>query len=135
MNFLSLPGERDYNLNINIMKKQVQQVEDFHKKFRAPVWEKPQNIPKDRYDLRHQLTIDEVNEYLEWAQKWDVQNVAKELCDILYLVYWTIVEHGLQDKIEECFDEVHRSHMTKDYSPGKMIKWEGFVEADLSKII
>lgn len=117
------------------MQKQIKQVEEFHKKFKTPIWDKPQNIPEDRYKLRHLLMNDEVQEYLEWAKKWDIQNVAKELCDILYSLYGTIIEHWLQDKIEECFDEVHRSHMSKDYSETKMVKGKNFSEADLSNII
>jgi len=40
----------------------------------------------------------------------------------LYSVYGTVIEYGLQDKIENIFEEVHRSHMTKDYTEGKMKK-------------
>lgn len=117
------------------MKKQIKQVEEFHKKFKVPIWNKPQNIPKDRYELRHKLIDDEVQEYLDGGKIWDIQNITKELCDILYSLYWTIIEHWLQDKIEECFDEVHRSQMSKDYSPTKMIKWKDYSEADLSGIL
>jgi len=117
------------------MQKQLNQVLDFHKKFKALINTSPSNIPEDRYTLRHALMNEEVQEYLEWAKAWDMENIAKELCDILYTVYWTIIEHWLQDKIEACFDEVHRSQMSKDYSPWKMIKWENYSEADLSWII
>lgn len=117
------------------MQKQLKQVLDFHKKFYVLINMSPSNIPEDRYKLRHSLMNEEVQEYLQWAKVWDKENIAKEICDILYAVYWTVIEHWLQDKIEECFSEVHRSHMTKDYSPWKMIKWENYSPADLSKII
>ena len=78
---------------------------------------------------------EEVKEYLEWAEKWDINNVAKELCDILYSVYWTIIEHWLQDKIKECFDEVHKSHMTKEYSETKMIRWNYYEESNIDSIM
>lgn len=76
---------------------------------------------------------EEVREYLEGAEKGDLENIAKELCDILYGVYGTILEHGLQDKIEDIFWEVHNSHMSKDYSPYKMIKGPGYFKPNVKK--
>lgn len=76
---------------------------------------------------------DEVEEYLAGAENGDIENIAKELADILYAVYGTILEHGLQDKIEAIFKEVHRSNMSKDYHEYKMIKGENYVEADIKK--
>jgi predicted HAD superfamily Cof-like phosphohydrolase len=64
-----------------------------------------------------------------------IENIAKELADILYTVYGTILEHGLQDKIEEIFAENHRSQMSKEYSPEKMIKGKKFKEASIKKIL
>ncbi len=115
------------------MKKQLALVKAFHKKFKAPVARTPSLIPEDRIKLRYQLMHEEVEEYLVGAQKGDIQNVAKELADILYGVYGTILEHGLQDKIEAIFQEVHNSHMTKDYSEYKMIKGKNYKEANLKK--
>ena len=77
---------------------------------------------------------DEVQEYLKGAREGDLENVAKELADILYAVYGTILEHGLQDIMEEVFAEVHRSHMTKEYHQYKMLKGKNFSKADIGKI-
>lgn len=115
------------------MKKQLDLVETFHKKFRAPVSSAPTVIPEDRLILRYRLMHEEVQEYLEGAKKEDLENVAKELSDILYAVYGTIIEHGLQDKMEEIFEEVHNSHMTKDYHQYKMVKGPNFRKANLKK--
>lgn len=118
------------------MKKQLNQVLDFHKKFKNPIWNKIKNIPEERYNFRHSLITEEINEYLEWAKKWDKENIAKELCDILFSTYWAIIEHWLQDKIEECFDEVYRSNMSKEYTISyKMHKWKDYSPADLNIII
>jgi predicted HAD superfamily Cof-like phosphohydrolase len=91
------------------MKKEINLVRDFHNKFKAPVLEKPSLIPEDRFSLRYKLMRDEVEEYLEGVEKGDIKNIAKELSDILYTVYETILEHGLQDIIEGVFEEVHKS--------------------------
>lgn len=53
--------------------------------------------------------------------------------DILYVVYGTILEHGLQDKIEAIFEEVHRSNMSKDYDEYKMVKGPSYFKANVKK--
>jgi len=115
------------------MKKQLALVKAFHKKFKGPVAKTPTIIPKDRLHLRYKLMHEEVEEYLKGAQKDDLENVAKELSDILYAVYGTILEHGLQDKMEAIFEEVHNSQMTKDYAQYKMVKGKTYKEANIKK--
>ena len=73
------------------MQKELELVNVFHEKFNVPVLKNPSLIAKDRYDLRYSLMEEEVREYLEGAEKGDLENIAKELCDILYGVYGTIL--------------------------------------------
>ena|SRR6185369_8297469 len=117
------------------MKKELDLVKVFHEKFNVPVLGEPSLIPKARSDFRYGLMEEEVREYAEGAQNGDLENIAKELCDILYGVYGTILEHGLQDKIEEIFEEVHNSHMSKDYHEYKMVKGEGYFKPDVGKFL
>lgn len=77
---------------------------------------------------------DEVDEYLEGARKGDLENIAKELADVLYAVCGTMLEHGLQDIIEQVFAEVHRSNMSKDYAVGKMVRGSNYSDADISNL-
>ena len=116
------------------MKKQIELVKEFHQKFKALISESPTLIPKDRSSFRFQLMKDEIEEYLSGVENEDLENIAKELADVLYTVYGTILEHGLQDKIEEIFEEVHSSNMSKDYSGYKMVKGENYFDADIKKI-
>ena len=115
--------------------QQLQLVKQFHEKFKVPVLTKPSLIPEDRSKLRHNLMAEEVKEYLEGAKKNDLENIAKELADILYGVYGTILEHGLQDKMKEIFEEVHKSNMSKDYSQYKMVQGEKYFKPDLKKFL
>ena len=69
------------------MKKELNLVKKFHKKFKVPVLKKPSLIPKDRYNLRYKLMKDEVEEYILGVKNGDLENIAKELTDILYSVY------------------------------------------------
>ncbi len=76
---------------------------------------------------------DEIEEYVMGVKNNDLENIAKELADILYATYGTILEHGLQDKIEEIFKEVHDSNMSKDYHEYKMVKGARYFKADIHK--
>ena len=115
------------------MKKESGLVKEFHEKIRVPVLDEPSLIPENRSSNRYRLMKDEVEEYLKGVQASDLQNVAKELADILYSVYGTILEHGLQGIIEEIFEEVHRSNMSKDYHQYKMVKGPGYFRANIRR--
>ncbi len=115
------------------MNKQLESVKKFHEKFEQPILSKPSLISEDRAHNRYKLMKDEVEEYLEGVKNENIENIAKELSDILYVVYGTILEHGLQNKMEEIFNEVHSSNMSKDYDEYKMIKGEKYFKADLKK--
>ncbi len=92
-------------------------------------------ISRDRAEFRFKLMKEEVEEYLKGVESDNLENIAKELADILYAVYGTILEHGLQDKMEEIFLESHRSQMSKDYHQYKMVKGKNYQEADIKKIL
>ena len=115
------------------MKKQLDFVKEFHRKFQQPVLDKSSLIPEDRSNNRYNLMKNEVEEYLGGVKNKDLENIAKELSDILYAVYGTILEHGLQDKIEVIFEEVHKSNMSKDYHEYKMVKGSNYFKADIKK--
>lgn len=117
------------------MKNELDLVLEFHQKFRQLINRAPSLIPEERSENRYRLMRDEVDEYKMAVRDNDLPGVAKELSDILYAVYGTIIEHGLQDAIEDVFAEVHRSNMSKDYHEYKMIKGEGYVEAEVGKCL
>lgn len=117
------------------MKDSIKLVEDFHKKFKQPILDKPSLNPGDRSDFRYKLIAEEVREYGEAIKEADLVKVADALADTLYAVYGTILEHGLQNKIEDIFEEVHRSNMSKDYHEYKLIKGPGYFKADIKKIL
>ncbi len=117
------------------MAQRINLVKKFHQKFKVPILKKSSLIPKDRAKLRYELMKEEVEEYLLGVKSGDLENIAKELVDILYGVYGTILEHGLQDKIDKIFMEVHRSHMSKDYHQYKMVKGKKYFKPNLKKIL
>ncbi len=117
------------------MEKALELVKEFHQKFNVPVLDKPSLIPLDRSDLRYKLMKDEVEEYPLGVKNKDLENIAKELADVLYAVYGSILEHGLQDRFEDIFKEVHNSNMSKDYHEYKMVKGPGYFKADINKFL
>lgn len=104
------------------MKKQLKSVESFHNNFGLGVAQKWQaNLGVDKNMLRYKLMREENEEYLEAAQKGDLVEVADALGDMLYILCGTILEHGLQHKIEAVFDAIHDSNMSKLDIDGKPI--------------
>jgi predicted HAD superfamily Cof-like phosphohydrolase len=111
------------------MNTQLQQVIEFHQKFNVELQTKPTPISSEQSLKRYKFMREEVEEYLEGAEANDLPNIAKELCDILYTTYGTIIAHGLQDIIDDVFTEVHRSNMSKEYHPYKIRKGKDYTPA------
>lgn len=125
------------------MKKQLEHVETFHKAFNQENGERPQLLKQDDYLLRHSLMQEENDEYLKACMNKDLVEVADALGDQLYILCGTILKHGLQHKIEEVFDEIQRSNMSKlgnDGKPvlrqdGKILKGLNYTPPDIAKIL
>jgi len=79
------------------------------------------NLGADTNKLRFNLMDEENKEYLEAAENDDLVEVADALGDMLYILCGTILEHGMQYKIEEVFSEIQRSNMSKLGATGKPI--------------
>ena len=125
------------------MKKQLKQVEDFQKAFGGFIGEGASFPPLDRCVLRQRLLQEEVLELHEaWSNK-DIVEVADAITDCLYILFGTAIEFGLQDKLEEFFDEVHGSNMSKlnEYgrpmyrNDGKVMKGPYYYKPNLKKIL
>lgn len=96
------------------MKKQLDSVTLFHTSFKLGVASAPRaSLGESVNLLRYNLMKEENEEYLEAVQNNDLTEVADALGDMLYILCGTIIEHGLQHKIEEVFDEIQRSNMSK----------------------
>ena len=115
------------------MKEQIKLVREFHVKFDIEKSDVPCLVDVAMADRRYRFMKEEVDEYLEGAKAGDLPNVAKELADIPFTVYGTIVAHGLEDKIEEVFAEVARSNLTKEFHPDKIRKGEDYDEAKIEQ--
>ncbi|WP_339838231.1 nucleoside triphosphate pyrophosphohydrolase family protein [uncultured Maribacter sp.] len=104
------------------MKNKIKAVKEFHNSFGLGVSEDMiADLGKAKNNLRFNLMDEENKEYLEAAQNNDLIEVADALGDMLYILCGTILEHGMQYKIEEVFNEIQRSNMSKLGADGKPI--------------
>lgn len=100
----------------------IDKVREFHEVFGLDFHQEPKTDVGERViELRHRLMAEENDEYLEAARAGDLTQVADALGDKLYILCGTIIAHGLQHKIVEVFEEIHRSNMSKLDENGKPI--------------
>lgn len=100
--------------NKNTLIHKIRYVEKFHDVFKIGNRYTPTaEIGESEYTLRYNLIKEENEEYLEACKNGDLVEIADALGDQLYILFGTILRHGLQHKIEEVFDEIQRSNMSK----------------------
>jgi len=126
------------------MKNKIAAVELFHKSFGLGVLhENKADLGEAKNLLRFNLMDEENKEYLEAASNNDMVEVADALGDMLYILCGTILEHGMQYKIEEVFEEIQRSNMSKlgaDGKPiyredGKVLKGPNYFRPNIKEIL
>lgn len=126
------------------MKNKIKAVQEFHEAFGLGVQQSPvANLSMQKLKLRFDLMDEENKEYLEAAENNDLVEVADALGDMLYILCGTILEHGMQYKIEEVFDEIQRSNMSKlgaDGTPiyredGKVMKGPNYFKPNIENIL
>jgi predicted HAD superfamily Cof-like phosphohydrolase len=126
------------------MQKQLNAVKEFHAAFKIWYSETPvATLGDQKNTLRFNLMKEENEEYLEAVQNNDLVEIADALGDMLYILCGTIIEHGLQEKIEAVFDEIQRSNMSKlgeDGTPiyredGKVMKGPNYFKPNFETIL
>ena len=126
------------------MKNKIAAVAEFHKAFGLGMNNSPTaDLGINKNLLRYKLMREENEEYLEAANNADLVEVADALGDMLYILCGTIIEHGMQHKIEEVFNEIQRSNMSKlggDGKPiyredGKVLKGPNYFQPKIKEIL
>ncbi len=116
-------------------------VKEFMKTFGQEVLESPKFPSKKIIQLRINLIKEELNELEEAVENNDLLEVADALTDILYVTYGA--GHAFGINLDDCFEEVQRSNMSKldkDGKPiyndhGKVLKGPNYFEPDLKKFV
>ena len=87
------------------MKRKLEAVAEFHTSFGLGISNLPTvALSAEKLALRHNLMAEENDEYLEAAKDNNLVEVADALGDMLYILCGTILEHGMQHKIEAVFE-------------------------------
>lgn len=119
------------------MTDEQSMVEDFHRKFGILVQASPAIPDWSTKELRVRLIQEEFDELKEALAQENLVAVAKEMADLLYVVYGTAVSYGID--MEPVFHEVHRSNLSKvgGYKrvDGKWVKPPTYSPASLEPIL
>ena len=94
-------------------------VKTFMNTYGQDVKEKAEFPENKIVQLRIDLIEEELNELKEAIKNNDIVEVADALTDILYVTYGA--GHSFGVNLDECFDEVQRSNMSKLGEDGKPI--------------
>ncbi len=109
--------------------------------FGQEVKSKPSFSSEKINDLRYNLIKEELTEFKEAIDKKDLLEVADALTDLLYVTYGA--GHAFGINLDDCFNEVQNSNMSKlgiDGKPiyndaGKVMKGPNYFKPDLSKFV
>jgi len=118
-----------------------QKVKTFMEIFGQEVKSKPSFSSEKINDLRYNLIKEELAEFKEAIDKKDLLEVADALTDLLYVTYGA--GHAFGINLDDCFNEVQNSNMSKlgtDGKPiyndaGKVMKGPNYFKPNLSKFV
>lgn len=135
------------------MKDKLNKLEIFQKSFNSTFNEKPTLLEPKDYKLRYELMREENEEYLQASREGNMVEVADALGDQLFVLLGTIVSHGMQGIIDDVFNEITASNMSKldenglpvingengvfheDKPLGKVIKSDVYWKPNLEKVL
>ena len=118
-----------------------EKVELFMKTFGQEVKTKSSLSTNKINELRINLINEELEELKEAIKNKDLKETIDALTDILYVTYGA--GHAFGVNLDECFDEIQKSNMSKlgeDGKPiyneaGKVMKGPNYFKTDLSKFL
>ena len=118
-----------------------QKVKKFMQTFSQEVKNKAEFPNEKIVQLRYDLIEEELEELNQAIKDKDIKEVADALTDILYVTYGA--GHAFGIDLDQCFDEVQKSNMSKlssDGKPiynenGKVMKGPNYFKPDLDKFL
>ena len=118
-----------------------EKVKKFMQTFGQEIKDKAEFPNEKIVQLRYELIKEELEELNQAIKERDLKEVADALTDILYVTYGA--GHAFGIDLDNCFDEVQKSNMSKlgeDGKPiynedGKVMKGPKYFKPDLSKFL
>jgi predicted HAD superfamily Cof-like phosphohydrolase len=96
------------------MKAQLDMVGSFlYMKDLLTPGDSPQAISTKQLIDRHHLMTEELSEYLQAGDSGDLELILDALVDLQYLLFGTVLAHGMQDVFTEAFRRVHIANLGK----------------------
>ena len=142
------------------MKDKVEKVRDFNKAFGLPISNFPILGTEEQVYLKYILAEEENDEYKEAylegigkdeftsevdkieCERKGIISIADALTDELYVLLGKFIYHGLDSKMDELFDTVHASNMSKledgkaiYNEDGKVMKGGDYFKPNLEPIV
>ncbi len=112
-------------------------VAEFHGATDSHIAAYPQVPSKDQKKLRTNLVMEEAREVVAAIEQGALPEIAKELCDLIYVAMGTALACGIN--LDPVWDKVHESNMTKGGSEkrkdGKVLKPSDFKKIDIKPLI
>ena len=128
-------------INRHVDVSNFELVGDFMEAFGQKVELEPTWPDFSTRELRLELISEEFSELAQAIDDRDMIQIADALTDLLYVVYGA--GHAFGIDLDECFQEVHSSNMSKlgpngkpiHREDGKVMKGPGYFEPDLEGIL
>ena len=141
LRYENINGRRKVKLNPRADVSNFELVGDFLEAFGQQVELEPTWPDFNTRELRLDLIQEELDELAQAMEDRDMVQIADALTDLLYVVYGA--GHAFGIDLDECFQEVHSSNMSKlgpngkpiHREDGKVMKGPGYFEPDLENIL
>jgi predicted HAD superfamily Cof-like phosphohydrolase len=104
------------------MATNFEKASEFMRAFGQDVHSRATLQAKETAELRYELIREELEELREAIDSQDIVEIADALTDILYVTYGAGHAWGID--LDTCYDEVHRSNMSKLGEDGKPLHRE-----------
>lgn len=125
------------------MKNIIEKLQEFNETYKIAYNKEPTLLETKDYLLRTELMKEELTEYFNACMDNDLVEIADALGDQLYILVGTIIAHGMGGIIENVFNEIHLSNMSKlgeDGNPiyrkdGKVLKGPNYFAPNINQFL
>tara|TARA_B100000212_G_C27384017_1_gene538373 strand:+ start:6747 stop:7136 length:390 start_codon:yes stop_codon:yes gene_type:complete len=123
-------------------KNPIELVKQFNKSFGVIINKTPEVLQEEDWSLKANLMKEELFEYIEACENKDIVAIADAIIDMQYILSGIVIAHGIHNKFDKLFQEVHESNMSKlengkvlRRDDGKVLKGKNYFKPDLLKIL
>ena len=123
-------------------KSPIELVKQFNKSFDIITNKSPEVLQEEDWTLKVNLMKEELSEYIEACENQDIVAITDAIIDMQYILSGIVIAHGIHNKFDKLFQEVHDSNMSKlengkalRRNDGKVLKGKNYFKPELQKIL